>query len=127
MGKKFNRKAAEEPVIEKDTIEVVSDGETEIFEVPKEELKEALKEAEPAEKRNYMARVTGVDLLNVRSVPNGAIIGQVSKGVELKILDVNPKQEAGEDWFNVCTPIGMEGWAMSKFLFLYEEGKYKEV
>lgn len=127
MGKKFNRKAIEEPVVEKDVIGVVSDGEKEIFEIPTEELKESLKEAEPAEKRNYMARVTGVDLLNVRSTPNGAIIGQVSKGVELKILDVNPKQEAGEDWFNVCTPIGMEGWAMSKFLFLYEEGKYKEV
>lgn len=127
MGKKFNRKVTEEPVVEKDVIDVVSDGEKEIFEIPTEELKASLKEAEPAEKRNYMARVTGVDLLNVRAIPNGAIIGQVSKGVELKILDVNPKQEAGEDWFNVCTPIGMEGWAMSKFLFLYEEGKYKEV
>lgn len=127
MGKKSrNKTSISEAPIEK--IDVLSDGEKEIFEVPKEVIKEALVPEEPEHKREFMAKIVDVDLLNIRNKPNGDILSQANKSVVLKIVDINPTTDGnGEDWYNVILPIGLEGWAMSKFLYIFEEGQVKEV
>lgn len=120
MGKKNRNR-----VVEK--VSVLSDGQSEIFAVPEEELKEVLNQ-DTTEKRNFMAKIVDVDLLNIRSTPNGSILSQVSKSERLAVVDINPVTDSnGEDWYNVVLPIGLEGWAMGKFLYIYEEGNFEEV
>ena len=93
------------------------------IELTTEEVKQIL---EP-EKHNMFGKVMEVDLLNIRVKPNGEIKTQVRKNEILKILDGTPVIEGVEKWYNVVTQAGIEGWAMSKFLFLYEENKFEEV
>lgn len=117
MGKKRNR-----------TVSILSSGEKDIFEVPEKTIKEALVTEKPKPKREFMAKIVDVDLLNIRNKPNGDILTQANKSVVLKIVDINPTTDGnGEDWHHVILPIGLEGWAMSKFLYIFEEGQVKEV
>lgn len=117
MGKKRNR-----------TVSILSSGEKDIFEVPEEAIKEALVPEEPEPKREFMAKIVEVDLLNIRNKPNGDILTQANKSVVLMILDINPvTDDNGDEWYHVVLPTGLEGWAMSKFLYIFEEGQVKEV
>lgn len=117
MGKKRNR-----------TVSILSSGEKDIFEVPEEAIKEALVPEEPEPKREFMAKIVDVDLLNIRNKPNGDILTQANKSAVLKIIDINPvTDDNGDEWYHVILPIGLEGWAMSKFLYIFEEGQVKEV
>ena len=121
MGKRNRGKVVE-------TVEVVSDGEKEIFNVPEEAIKETLKKDETP-KRIFTAKVNDkFDLVNIRCQPKADIVAQVSKSVELHVLDINPKtDDDGNDWYNVVTPIGAEGWIMASLIEIFEEGAYKEV
>lgn len=117
MGKKRNH-----------TVSVLSSGEKDIFEVPEEAIKEALIPEEPEPKREFMANIVDVDLLNIRNKPNGDILTQAHKSGALMILDVNPTtDDNGDEWYHVVLPTGFEGWAMGKFLYIFEDGPVKEV
>lgn len=111
-----------------DTVEVISNGKKEIFEVPEKEIKETLKKDETP-KRIFTAKVNSqYDLVNIRRQPKGEIVAQVSKGIELRVLDINPKtDDDGNEWYNIVGPIGQEGWIMASLINIFEEGAFEEV
>lgn len=91
-----------------------------------EKLKEKVEEKKPEHKK--FANVKDVDILNIRHEPNGEIISQIGKNVPMQVLsDVPITDDSGTDWYKVTSPVGCIGFAMAKYLFIYEEGPVKEV
>ena len=91
-----------------------------------EEVEEKILQKEEA--RAKFATVKDVDILNIRQEPNGDIISQVSKNVPMQLVSETPiTDENNVDWYEVAIPIGVIGFAMGRYLFIYEEGPVKEV
>lgn len=89
-------------------------------ETPKDE-KEEVKEPEPV----FMAKVTNVDKLRIRQSPDetSSVVGFLNRG---DIVKINGKN-VDETFLPIVTASGAEGFCMSQFLLVYEEGSYKEV
>lgn len=100
------------------------------IELTTEEVKEKLSEKKEEKKPEHkkFAKVKDVDILNIRREPNGEIISQIGKNIPMLINSEFPiTDDSGIDWYKVVSPIGVTGFAMSKYLFIYEEGPTKEV
>ena len=92
----------------------------------KEKLSEKKEENKPEHKK--FAKVKDVDILNIRREPNGEIISQIGKNIPMQIVSEVPiTDDSGTDWYKVASPIGVIGFAMAKYLFIYEEGPIQEV
>ena len=124
MSKKRRIRTEEEiPVVQEEAINETSTTEEEPVE--KTPVQEEVKE-EP--KKEFRAKVTGVDILNIRNTPNGNIMEQVRRGNILKVVDQNPlRDDSAVDWIKIVSPSGNKAWVMAKYLFVYEDGDYKEV
>ena len=62
-------------------------------------------------------RVRTTANLNVRSQPNGRLIGQVSWGTAgTQSKDIDPRQVAGNTWVYVTFDSGLEGYVASEFI-----------
>jgi len=120
MAKKHKTK----PEMEFVTEEVI---ETPVEEAAEKEISEESKVQEKKEAKKF-ATVKDVDILNIRENPNGNVVFQIGKNVPMQIIsDVSITDNNGVEWYEVATPIGVKGFAMSKYLFIYEEGPFEEV
>lgn len=91
-----------------------------------EEVEEKISKKEEAHRK--FATVKDVDILNIRQEPNGEIISQVGKNVPMVVVsETSITDKDNVDWYEVALPIGVVGFAMGRYLFIYEEGPVKEV
>lgn len=86
---------------------------------------EAKEEEVKEPERVFMAKVVNVDKLRIRESPNetSSVVGFLNRGDIVKING----EAIDEIFFPIVTASGAEGFCMSQFLLIYEEGSYKEV
>ena len=100
----------------------------EVMETVEQKAKEKIVVKEEKEESKTFAKVKDVDILNIRREPNGEVISQIGKNIPMLVVSEKPiNDDNGVDWYKVASPIGVIGYAMGKYLFVYEEGPVKEV
>ena len=107
----------ETPVVVEETPAVVE--ETPVVDVapvaePVAEAETGKKKSKPAKPATVTGIVSGCTKLNIRVKPNAtaAVLCIVDAKTELKI----DEYKTNKDWFAVCTPNGVEGYCMRKFV-----------
>lgn len=103
MPKQNYRKMSEKPEVEQTPVTVPETVEETPVSVP---------ESEPT----VTGVVTGCGKLNIRKEPNtsATILCEVTLKSEL-VIDPD---KSTDDWYSVCTPAGVEGFCMKKFVAL---------
>lgn len=99
MAKKNYSKMSTQPEVEKEPV------------VEPEQIK-----AEPETQSSVSGVVIGCSKLNIRKAPSvsAPILCEVTLKSEL-IIDPG---KSTDDWYSVCTPAGVEGFCMKKFVAL---------
>jgi hypothetical protein len=79
-----------------------------------ETVEESIAPTEPEEIKEIIGVVTGCGKLNVRQSPSVSadVLCEVSLKTEL-VIDLD---RSNDGWFSVCTPAGIEGFCMRKFV-----------
>lgn len=105
MSKKNYRKMSEKPEVDQTSVI-----ESETLEAPVEESKiDETSRPEPV-----VGVVVGCGKLNIRKEPSAS--GEVLYEAVLKSELVIDIDKSTDDWFSVCTPAGIEGFCMKKFV-----------
>lgn len=102
-----------EPVVE--TVSPTETIEEEIHTAEPEQIEESKIEESKIERPQYPTGVvTDCLKLNVRSDPHptATILGVVTAATELIVI----KAESTKDFYKICTPAGLEGYCMKKFV-----------
>ena len=79
-----------------------------------ETIEEPIAPVEPEDSKEIVGIVTGCGKLNIRQSPS--VFADVLCEVSLKTELVIDFDRSNDGWFSVCTPAGIEGFCMRKFI-----------
>lgn len=95
-------------------VEVEVETTTEVMQTAKVEQEPEVEEPKIEESKFVTGIVTDCVKLNVREDPDptATILGTITAATELIVS----KEESTEDYYKICTSVGLEGYCMKKFI-----------